>query len=153
MTARTAETRASLFAQDARTRSRNAAEKRFRIYGASAITIALLALVWLLISIFGNGTPAFRQTFLDFPVTLNADVLDKAGTVSYTHLDVYKRQAHIGVIPGLKEYVEFFLSDDMAGVGGALADYGLVPDPELAATQAAVAAETVMGPLLSLIHI
>lgn len=79
MTARTAETRASLFAQDARTRSRNAAEKRFRIYGASAITIALLALVWLLISIFGNGTPAFRQTFLDFPVTLNADVLDKAG--------------------------------------------------------------------------
>ena len=65
--------------RDARTRSRNAAEKRFRIYGASAITIALLALVWLLISIFSNGTPAFRQTFLDFPVTLNADVLDKAG--------------------------------------------------------------------------
>ena len=79
MTARTADSRVSLFAQDARTRSRNAAEKRFRIYGASAITIALLALVWLLISIFSNGTPAFRQTFLDFPVTLNADVLDKAG--------------------------------------------------------------------------
>lgn len=79
MTARTADNRVSLFAQDARTRSRNAAEKRFRIYGASAITIALLALVWLLISIFSNGTPAFRQTFLDFPVTLNADVLDKAG--------------------------------------------------------------------------
>ena len=59
----------------------------------------------------------------------------------------YVKKAHIGVIPGLKEYVEFFLSDDMAGPGGALADYGLVPDPELAATQAAVAAETVMGPL------
>lgn len=79
MTARTADSRVSLFAQDARTRSRNAAEKRFRIYGASAITIALLALVWLLISIFSNGSPAFRQTFLDFPVTLSADVLDKAG--------------------------------------------------------------------------
>lgn len=79
MTARTADSRVSLFAQDARTRSRNAAEKRFRIYGASAITIALLALVWLLISIFSNGTPAFRQTFLDFPVMLSADVLDKAG--------------------------------------------------------------------------
>ncbi len=59
----------------------------------------------------------------------------------------YVKKAHIGVIPGLKEYIEFFVSDDMAGPDGALADYGLVPDPELAATQAAVAAETPMGPL------
>lgn len=59
----------------------------------------------------------------------------------------YVKKAHFGVIPGLKEYVEFFLSDDMAGPGGPLSDYGLVPDPELAATQAAVAAETPMGPL------
>lgn len=59
----------------------------------------------------------------------------------------YVKKAHLGVIPGLKEYIEFFLSDDMAGPGGPLADYGLVPDPELAATQAAVAAETPMGPL------
>jgi phosphate transport system substrate-binding protein len=47
----------------------------------------------------------------------------------------YVKNAHIGVIPGLKEYIEFFVSDDMAGEGGALATYGLVPDPELAATQ------------------
>jgi phosphate transport system substrate-binding protein len=47
----------------------------------------------------------------------------------------YVKNAHIGVIPGLKEYVEFFLSDDMAGPNGALAQYGLVPDPELAKTQ------------------
>ncbi len=59
----------------------------------------------------------------------------------------YVKKAHIGVIPGLKEYVEFFVSDDMAGPGGPLSAYGLVPDPELAATQAAVAAETPMGPL------
>ena len=72
-------TRVSLFAQDARTKSRNAAEKRFRSYGLSAIVVALLALVWLLFSIFGNGLPAFRQTFISFPVTLDAAVLDKAG--------------------------------------------------------------------------
>ena len=72
-------TRVSLFAQDARTKSRNAAEKRFRAYGLSAIVVALLALVWLLISIFGNGLPAFRQTFISFPVTLDAAVLDKGG--------------------------------------------------------------------------
>jgi phosphate transport system substrate-binding protein len=47
----------------------------------------------------------------------------------------YVKNAHISVIPGLKEYVEFFVSDDMAGPEGALAQYGLVPDPELAATQ------------------
>jgi phosphate transport system substrate-binding protein len=59
----------------------------------------------------------------------------------------YVKKAHIGVIPGLKEYVQFFLSDDMAGPDGALADYGLVPDPELEATRAAVDAETPMAPL------
>jgi phosphate transport system substrate-binding protein len=47
----------------------------------------------------------------------------------------YVKNAHIGVIPGLKEYVEFFVSDEMAGPDGALAQYGLVPDPELAKTQ------------------
>lgn len=51
----------------------------------------------------------------------------------------YVKNAHISVIPGLKEYVEFFVSDDMAGPEGALAQYGLVPDPELAVTQAMVA--------------
>ena len=52
----------------------------------------------------------------------------------------YVKNAHISVIPGLKEYIEFFVSDEMAGPGGPLADYGLVPDPELAATQAEVSA-------------
>ncbi len=69
----------SLFTQDKKTTARNAAEKRFRAYGVVAITLALLALVWLLISIFGAGLPAFRQTFLTFPVTLDVAVLDKQG--------------------------------------------------------------------------
>ena len=47
----------------------------------------------------------------------------------------YLKNSHVGVIPGLREFVEFFVSDDMAGPDGALAQYGLVPDPELAATQ------------------
>ena len=71
--------RGSLLTQDPRTRARNAAEVRFRAYGLTAIILALLALVWLLISIFGNGLPAFRQTFLSFPVALDAAVLDKTG--------------------------------------------------------------------------
>lgn len=50
----------------------------------------------------------------------------------------YVKNAHIGVIPGLKEYVEFFMSDDIAGPGGPLDQYGLVPDPALAETQALI---------------
>ena len=59
----------------------------------------------------------------------------------------YVKKQHIGVIPGLKEYIEFFVSDDVAGPDGPLAAYGLVSDPELAATQEAVTNKVVMGPL------
>ena len=59
----------------------------------------------------------------------------------------YVKKAHLGVIPGLQEYVEFFVSDDMAGPDGPLAAYGLVSDPELATTQEVVASRTPMGPL------
>ncbi|WP_105437453.1 substrate-binding domain-containing protein [Neorhizobium sp. T25_13] len=59
----------------------------------------------------------------------------------------YVKNAHLGVIPGLQEYIEFFVSDEMAGPKGPLAAYGLVSDPELAKTQAAVKARTPMGPL------
>jgi phosphate transport system substrate-binding protein len=50
----------------------------------------------------------------------------------------YVKNAHLDIIPGLKEYIEFFISDDIAGTDGPLAQYGLVPDPELAITQALV---------------
>ncbi|QRM54091.1 substrate-binding domain-containing protein [Sinorhizobium sp. BG8] len=42
----------------------------------------------------------------------------------------YVKKAHLGVIPGLKEYVEFFVSDQMIGPDGPLAEYGLVPAPD-----------------------
>jgi len=42
----------------------------------------------------------------------------------------YVKKAHLGVIPGLKEYVEFFTSDRMIGAKGPLASYGLVPLPD-----------------------
>jgi phosphate transport system substrate-binding protein len=56
----------------------------------------------------------------------------------------YAKAAHIGEIQGLKEFLEFFVSDEIAGPDGPLAQYGLVSDPELAATQQAVANGTVM---------
>lgn len=59
-------------------------------------------------------------------------------------LFIYVKKAHFEQVDGLKEFVEFFVSDDLAGPDGPLAEYGLVSDPELADIQAAVADETVM---------
>ncbi len=56
----------------------------------------------------------------------------------------YIKAAHIGVIPGLKEYAQFFVSDEIAGPDGPLSAYGLVSDPELDATQAMVSSESAM---------
>jgi len=56
----------------------------------------------------------------------------------------YIKKAHIGVIPGLKEYAEFFVSDEIAGGDGPLAEYGLVADPELGTTQTIVSDEVTM---------
>jgi phosphate transport system substrate-binding protein len=41
----------------------------------------------------------------------------------------YVKGEHVGVVPGLEEYVSFFLSDQMAGEGGALEAAGLIPAP------------------------
>ena len=57
----------------------------------------------------------------------------------------YIKAAHIGVIPGLKEYAQFFMADEIAGPDGPLAAYGLVADPELAETQAMIEAEQTIG--------
>ena len=70
---------ASLFDEDARTKKRNAAEKRFQMYGIGAIGIGIFFLVVLLVSIVRSGIPAFTQTFIEVPVYLNAEVLDKNG--------------------------------------------------------------------------
>ncbi len=58
----------------------------------------------------------------------------------------YVKKAHLGVIPGLKEYVEFFTSDEMIGPDSPLANYGLVaaPDAEREEIRSAFAAGTTM---------
>ena len=57
----------------------------------------------------------------------------------------YIKAAHIGVIDGLKDFAAFYVSDDVAGPGGPLAEYGLVSDPELADVQNTVANEVKIG--------
>ncbi|KAA6205288.1 MAG: phosphonate ABC transporter substrate-binding protein [Candidatus Tokpelaia sp.] len=62
-------------------------------------------------------------------------------------LFMYVKKAHIGVIPGMREYIEFFLSEQMIGPESPLAEYGLVPQSpaQRAAGRAAIAAGQVMA--------
>lgn len=98
------------------------------------------------LSFYENNTDKLKVATMN-GILPTVDTISKGEYPVSRPLYFYVKKAHIGVVPGLKEYVEFFLSDDMAGAGGALSDYGLVPDPELAATREAVAAETPMGKL------
>lgn len=70
--------KSSLYDLDARTKRRNAAETRFKIYGIAAICIGIGFLFLLLGSIISNGIPAFTQTYIKVSVQLNQQAIDKA---------------------------------------------------------------------------
>ncbi|WOI34229.1 substrate-binding domain-containing protein [Tritonibacter scottomollicae] len=101
------------------------------------------------IGVFGL---AFYENNTDkLKVATMSDVAPSTETISTGEYPVsrplffYVKKAHIGVIPGLQEYAQFFVADEIAGPSGPLANYGLVADPELAKTQEAVANATTMG--------
>ena len=96
------------------------------------------------LAFYENNTDKLQVATMEGVVPSVASISSAEYPVSRP-LFFYVKAAHIGVIPGLQEYADFFVSNDMAGPDGPLAQYGLVSDPELAATQAAVAAATLMG--------
>ena len=71
--------RISLTEEDARTKNRNTAEKRFRAYGIAAIGAGVFFLIVLLSAIVYNGIGAFQQTFIQTQVFLDPAKLDKKG--------------------------------------------------------------------------
>lgn len=79
-----------------------------------------------------------------------APTLDTIADGSYPlarSLYIYVKKAHIGVTPGLLQFVQEFVSNGSAGRDGYLEDRGLVPLPadQLAAQQAAIQAQTAMA--------
>jgi len=62
-------------------------------------------------------------------------------------LYIYVKKAHIGVTPGLEQFVQEFMSEGAAGRGGYLQDRGLVPlvADELTAERAKASAMTSMA--------
>ena len=98
------------------------------------------------LSFYQNNTDKLRVATMN-GVVPTAESISAGDYPVSRPLYFYVKTAHLGVIPGLQEYIDFFVSDDMAGPDGPLAAYGLVSDPELAATQEMVAAGTPMAPL------
>ena len=98
------------------------------------------------LSFYQNNTDKLRVATMSGIVPSTETIASGDYPVSRP-LYFYVKKAHLDVIPGLPEYVEFFVSDEMAGPDGPLAQYGLVSDPELAKTQEMVKNRTPMGPL------
>ena len=96
------------------------------------------------LAFYENNTDKLQVATMNGVVPSTASIAAAEYPVSRP-LYFYIKAAHIGAIPGLKEYAQFFVSDELAGPDGPLAAYGLVSDPELAATQAMVANEETMG--------
>ena len=89
------------------------------------------------LSFYENNTDKLQVATFQGVTPSKATVANGTYRVSRP-LFLYVKTAHFGVTPGLKEFVQFFVSDEIAGEGGPLSDYGLVPDPALASTQAKV---------------
>ena len=86
----------SLFKISDKTKNRNAAERRFRIYGILAISIGLLMLLVLASTIILRGTSAFQQTFITLEVDLLESKLDKKGN---RNVDDIKKVSTFGYSP------------------------------------------------------
>lgn len=90
------------------------------------------------LSFYQNNTDRLRVATMN-GVTPSVETIASGDYPVSRPLYFYVKNAHLDVIPGMQEYVEFFVSEDMAGVDGVLAEYGLVSDPDLEHTQNMVA--------------
>jgi phosphate transport system substrate-binding protein len=96
------------------------------------------------LSFYQNNTAVLQVATMNGVVPSTESIASGEYPVSRP-LFFYIKAAHLDVIPGLQEYAEFFISDDIAGPWGPLAAYGLVSDPELAETQRIVRERVTMG--------
>ena len=88
-----------------------------------------------------NAFGIFGYSFLDqntdviqgSPIAGVVPTFDSIADGSYPAsrgLYVYAKKEHMGVIDGMTEFMELYLSDDVAGADGSLGDAGLIPLPQ-----------------------
>ena len=72
--------------------ARNKSEKRFKMYGKVAVTVAISFLVILLYNIFSSGISAFKQTYvavqLDIPANLDKKTLNPRSELNKSFLKI-----------------------------------------------------------------
>ena len=115
--------RGSLTQVDARTKKRNAAEKRFKAYGIGAILIGVAFLIVLAISIVRSGAPAFTHTVMDVEFTVTQEEFDAAEgelfkTKAYSNLFIGKLAAQLEEM-GLEVEIEEAAIERLLGKVGA----------------------------------
>ncbi|WP_417208800.1 phosphate ABC transporter permease PstA [Antarctobacter sp.] len=118
----------SLVADDARTKKRNAAEKRFRAYGIGAIAIGLFFLLVLAVSILRSGIPAFTTTVVSVEFTLQQEDYDAAEkqlfkTKAYSNYFITALQTNLEG-QGIKvSFDEAAIERIMGKIGSTLREY------------------------------
>ncbi|MDB2369048.1 phosphate ABC transporter permease PstA [Octadecabacter sp.] len=129
----------SLLTVDARTKKRNAAERRFRAYGLSAIAIAAVALMILLSSIISNGASSFQQTYITFPVTISPDEVE-AAEASLLKTGAYNKIIQTSLLDFLRsnnllqDATEDEVTAMISGEAGATFRQLMLSNPDLAGT-------------------
>ncbi|MEN2494957.1 MAG: Phosphate-binding protein PstS [Hyphomicrobiaceae bacterium hypho_1] len=80
------------------------------------------------LSFYENNTDKLKVASVN-GILPSLETISSGAYIISRPLYFYVKKDHIGVIPGLKEYLEFFTSSKMIGSEGPLAEYGLVPMP------------------------
>ena len=89
------------------------------------------------LSFYENNTDKLRvATFQG--VVPNKETIAAGKYAVSRPLFMYVKTQHYGTTPGLKEFVQYVVSDELAGPDGTMVEAGLVADPKLASTQAQV---------------
>lgn len=76
-----------------RLRRRYAAERRFRLYGVVAISLAMLALTWLFATVVARGHSAFLNSEVQLEITFSEEVVDPGGKRDLRELNVANYEA------------------------------------------------------------
>ena len=90
------------------------------------------------LSFYENNTDKLRVATFQGVVPTRETIASGKYRVSRP-LFIYVKTQHYGSTPGLQEFVQYMVSDDLAGPNGIMVEAGLVSDPKLADIQSSVA--------------
>ncbi|MCF7977793.1 MAG: phosphate ABC transporter permease PstA [Chromatiaceae bacterium] len=72
---------------EASLKRRYATERRFRLFGASAVVLGLSFVLILFVSIVSKGYTAFFQSYVELPVAFDVELIDPSGKLAEGGLD------------------------------------------------------------------